>query len=294
MIPLIPGWSTEALPHGVFMTHPEGKAVATIAYRERARPLLRLGAMVRSILARTTGWSATKVLAHERLETIEGEHAALVTIAGIQDGVPAQRDLGFTFGDDFVSSVGGLCFREAAFRDQSALVRELTRCDSHVLGIRRRRFEYDPPQGWQPVALPGQAVDWLAPEYPRQRVSLTVHAASPHPHLDNTKIDTLPDYNVQRGHPGTTRRTLNSLSFNGITGAIEEIGHVAPGGGEAVRRVALLRDARYVYPLEISWVQGAGSDAHAETFLRVVNSVRPVPAPTRGEALVGLITHWLD
>jgi hypothetical protein len=223
MIPLVPGWSTEALPHGVFMTHPEGKAVATIAYRERARPLLRLGAMVRSILARTPGWAATKVASHERLETIEGEHAALVTLAGTQDGVPAQRDLGFTFGDDFVSSVGGLCFREAAFRDQTTLVRELTRYDSHVLGIRRRRFEYDPPAGWQPVSLPGQAVDWLAPEYPRQRVSLTVHAASPHALVDNTSLDAVQDFMVNSTFFGSIGETAT-----GVGGAVSD----AVGGPE--------------------------------------------------------------
>ena len=109
MIPAVRGWATEALPHGILMTHPGGKQVATIAYRERARPLLPVGPLLHNVLARTPRWVTERVGPVERLVTHDGEHGALVTVTGTQDGAPAHRDFGFVFGDDFFSSVGGLC-----------------------------------------------------------------------------------------------------------------------------------------------------------------------------------------
>ncbi len=295
MIPALVGWTTEALPQGVLMTHPAGKQVATIAYRDRARPLLRLGAILADILSRTPRWSTQGIGQPERLVTHDGEHAALVTVRGTQDGAPAQRDLGFVFGDDFFSSVGGLCFVAAAHAELTSLVRDLTRWNMHYLGVRRRRFEYDPPPGWQPVPLPGLAVEWLAPEFPRDRTNLTVHAASPHAIVEGTSFDAVEAYLEQMGHRLTMRKTLKPFEVEGLQGAVEELHASPPEGGTSVRRVAMLRDKRYVYPLELFSARPLASEhPHWRVFQTVLESVRPIPPPTRAEAIGGLVTHWLE
>src|SRR5262249_48466528 len=146
---------------------------------ERVRPLGRIGALVREHLAaepQFTDWVLPD--AAERLVTTEGEHAALVTLRGRERGAPAQRDLGFVFGDDFYAAVLGQCFDEARFGELTAKVRGLILADSHALGVRRRRFEYAPPPDWEPI-VENLVTDWYPPGYPAEGVILTVFAANP-------------------------------------------------------------------------------------------------------------------
>jgi hypothetical protein len=290
MIPTVVGWSVDALPMGIHMTHPLGPKVATISYRERARPLLRVGAIVRDILARTPRWVTEQIGSPERLVTVDGEHAALVTVLGKQDGLEAQRDLGFVFGDDFFSSVGGLCFVPELRAELTGLVRDLTRADTHYLGVRRRRFEYDPPEGWNPVATTGFAVDWLAPEFPRDRTTLTVYAACPQKVAKEISFQTFDSFLEESGQPVKSRRTVETVELQGLSGQIVE-----SVSERLVRRIALLRDATYVYPIGISTASPLPHDhPHWDVLAKLVRSAKPIPEASGEKPVSGLITHWVD
>jgi hypothetical protein len=295
MIPTLVGWSLEALPHGVAMTHPEGSCVATVLYRERARPLRRLGAVVAEILGRTPGWVTGRMGPVERLVTNDGEHAALLTVWGSQGGAPAQRDLGVIFGDAFFSSVGGLCLRPSLQQELTALVRDLVRHDSHLLGVRRRRILYDPPPGWEPVPRPRLAMEWLAPGYPLDPMTLTVHAAVPHTLVPGVSVERLASYLTALGAALVERRQVERLNVRGLEGWTEELRTSHPRLGEDVRLVTLLRDERYSYAAELwSAADAPGRQAAGPILRAVVASFQPVPPPTRGEALKVLVDHWLD
>lgn len=295
MIPTIAGWTTEAIPQGIVMLHPGGKQIATIAYRERVRPLRRLGAIVDEILRRAPHWKTETVGVAERLQTYDGEHAALITVLGSDAGRPAQRDLGVVFADDFYSSVGALCLAEAFRPEITSVVRELTRADTHALGVRRRRFEYGPPAGWQPLPMTGFAVQWLAPEFGRDGTKITVYAACPHQIVEGASFDAIESYLGESGQALRSRKTIEQLEVQGLTGSSEELRTTLGDGSPTTRRVILLRDARYLYPVEMVTSLDLPADhEHLQTLQRLVQSIRPVPPPTRGEAIGGLVHHWLD
>jgi hypothetical protein len=295
MIPSLVGWTTETLPQGVALTHPGGRHIAVIHYRERARPLRRLGQLLAEILPRLPGWATDKIGEPERLLTFDGEHAALVTIAGRQDGEPAQRDLGVVFGDDFFSAVGGLCRPEALRPEVTRLVRELTRRDTHALGIRRRRFEYEVPPGWSPVALPGFAVQWLAPGFPRDRTTLKIFAALPHRVGEGLTMEDFVRSVEAAGHTIRARRVVQQLDVRGLAGAVEEIHPARKDELPAACRLAILRDERYLYALEMWSARELADDhPHWATFRDVLASIVPVPPPSASEAAAGIVSFWLD
>src|SRR5688572_24707992 len=120
---------------------PGGPARGGIRYLERARPLAPLRQLVRAQLDDPV-FTVTAVGPLERFATVEGEHAALVTVSGLLDGRPAQRDLGFVLLDDCYARAGGLCLVPDEFARFTELVRTLVRGDVHLAGERRRWFEY--------------------------------------------------------------------------------------------------------------------------------------------------------
>jgi hypothetical protein len=292
MIPTPGGWTAERLALGVVMYPPTGHKVASNSYRERARPLLRLGLLVRDVLKLTPHWVTTRVGEPERLETQEGEYAALVTVAGTQNGEPAQRDLGFVFGDDFYSSIGGLCRKESLYRTMTETVRELVRQDSHGLGVRRRPLEYAPPAGWQPVPLTGFAVDWLAPGYPLDSTNLTVYAASPHHNTTTISLETLIESWVRMGGTIVSRRNVTEIQADRCKGNLDEVVITGPSGARRTCRVAILRDSLYVYPFEMWSARLTGY--HDEILKETLASIRPVPAPSAAAAAQVALDHWLE
>ncbi len=300
MIPTLAGWAAELLPRGVVFTHPDGPDVARVFYAERVRPLRRLGPLVRGIVATTPGFVATAWGAPERLVTADGEHAAAITVIGTQHGRPAQRDFGFVFGDDFFSSIGGLCLRPGIEDELGAVVRDLTRRDVHALGVRRRRFEYAAPGGWQPLAQ-RLAVQWLPPGYPANQSWLVVYPANPIAIVDAaatplTVIDNAFAYLDEIGYAVEAKGELEEFVVTtGLRGHRQRVrARRREGAGVLVLEVAILCDARYAYVVEF-WCHDPvrWAEQHA-AFESVVASIVPVPVPMRLAGSGQAFTHWMD
>jgi hypothetical protein len=289
VIPPILGWRMDLLPNGAAFTHPDGSQVGTIHYRSRARPVQRIGGLVRHILAHTPGFTADSISAPERLLTLDGEHAGLVTVTGRQNDVPAQRDLGFVFADDWFSSVGGLCLADELRPRFTALVRELTTLDVHVLGVRRRRFEYQPPPGWQPLAH-DLVTEWLPPDYPSNLTTLTVFAANP-TDLVQTPTQEVIVAGLERAGYRVERSAQTTLTTDsGLPGTRHVV--ELTKARRVFRDMVQLRDDRYVYPLELNSADERRWPAHQDIFAQLVRSIRPVPPPSRKEMTAVLMSHW--
>src|SRR5207253_1767093 len=112
MIVIPRGWAVVNELETIELVHPEGRDVATIEYRERVRPLVKAGALIRRLLAEQPAFACDGLPdCVERMTTAEGEYAAFVTLPGRERGQPAQRDVGFVFGDDFYARIAAVCHR---------------------------------------------------------------------------------------------------------------------------------------------------------------------------------------
>jgi len=272
------GWRSEAELEGLVAIHPAGREVAVLEYRERMRPLRKAGALLAELDPRATLASPI-----ERLVTAEGEYAAFATLTA--PGL--QRDVGFVFGDDFYARISAVTRSAEHFAEMTKLVRELVSSDVQMLGVRRRRYEYTPPRGWQPLAR-GFVTDWLAPGYPGNVASLTVYPALP---VEYAPAELLASMLVPRvaGSEVVTEKTSPLGLANGLAGDLGE-SIVAVDGRRIVTLACVLRDRRYAYPLEAT----LGDDAALRAELdRVIASVQPIPQPA-STAASATPSFWVE
>jgi len=286
MIALPPGWHVAHSLDALELVHPEGQDVAAIEYRECVRPLARAGDWVRRALARMPAFSWSELPdTVERLVTVEGEYAALATVAGTS----AQADIGVVFGDDYYAQVSALCFRGDEFANMTALVRRLVTGDSHALGVRRRRFEYSPPVGWQPLVR-RYITEWLPPGFPNDSLHLTAYPATPK-RLERAELAKL----LLGRAVVDSERTAPLALPSGLTGDSFEA-HYRRDGERYARLAAIFDDDRYTYALEAIAGGDAPLAAHRDELDRVFASVQPIPPEQDAETApyIAWLAHWAD
>jgi hypothetical protein len=270
------GWGVISELDSIGFVHPHGRDAAVLEYRERVRPLVKLGSLVRRFLAeRPTLRCDALPDCGDRLTTAEGEYAAQVTLACVDDGRPAQCNLGIVFGDDFYARLAAICYRVELYEEVTRVVRELVVGDTHQLGMRRRRFEYSPPRGWQPI-VHGFVTDWFAPNYPRDAVQLTVYPANL---LATMSARPLVRLLIGEGPARVEREAIVPLSLS--TGLVGELAAVALALGERRRfkLCAVLHDSRFSYALAATALEEGQLAAHRTELERVIDSVQPIPNP---------------
>lgn len=282
MIPCPFRWRPELVRDGLVLVHPNGAESGTIVYSDRMRPLARVGDLVRSALARTPAFRVESMSPVERLVTREGEHAAALTILGLQRGVPVQRDLGFVFGDDFYAQISGLCTNVAARPELAALVRELTRQDSQVLGLRRRRFEYTPPRGWQPIPH-SLATEWIAPDFPGNRAWIMVYPANPVTLVPEATLAASVQYLRHLGYE-VEEREPESLRVGPLVGHSQIVSaKLATEPAPMLREIVRLASETFSYTLELSnYAPHTWTDTR-NVFRSLIDSIEPIPHPDRHE-----------
>jgi hypothetical protein len=293
MIATPPGWRIVDRFDRLELEHPRGRDVAMIEYRERLRPLRKVGALLREALAGAPDFTPAALPdSVERTVTDEGEYGALATVRGTARGHSVQRDVGFLFGDDFYARISAVCHDPALCSQITELVRELVTTDVHALGIRRRRFDYAPPRTWQPLAR-AFVTDWLAPGYPRDPVSLTAYAAIPLPLLPPQFLRALLGGDQAQL---TNERVASVALANGLTGEIAEA--TSAVGERRVEKVCcLLRDGRFAYVLDATAVGESRIARHRDVLAGVFASVQPIPNPCdelRTRAGVAAHAFWTE
>jgi hypothetical protein len=259
----------------VLLTPPEGSAAGGILYRERLRPLLPIEQLVKELNARHPDFMSPTVVAEERLITFEGEYAALVTVRGTLGGGEAQRDLGFVLGDDFYCLVSSLAFGTARFAEASQLARALVVHDRQALGVRRRRFLYDPPPGYAGTPH-GFLIDWRAPD-----AVISVWPANPRDGSDaKSALDALiSDERAQGFELHAVAGPDELASRHGLAGFAWEIVGRFPGRPISYRDIVIFEDQRFLYVLRLEALDPATRPAHRQAFAQVARSAQPIPLP---------------
>ncbi len=279
MISKPPDWTLLPGTDHYTLIAPEGPTAAAIRYVERVRPLRRMGDIVADWLRRHKKLENARVGTPERLITVEGEYAGFVTIAGEFDGAPAETSIGVVFGDDFYSRIEGFAIRAEQFERIRTMVRELTENDRHVLGARRRRYIYAPPDGWQPL-IRGFITDWICPSFPRKWALVTVHPATPlgsGVEADQLDVADVIGRAVERGFEVEASAPPTQVETGGGLSAVlvEIVGRQA--GTRALRSLVALSDSRYVYTMELTARTEDAWPDHREAFAEFWRSVEPIP-----------------
>ena len=256
---------------------PTGAESGAIRYDERKAPLLRASAILHEQLEQDRAFVIDRAGTWERMLTIEGEHAAAITIVGAVDGRPIQRDFGIVFLDDAYALTGGYCLDPESFALFATTVRELARGDAHLLGIRRRRFEYTAPEGWQARAR-GFVAQWFPRDYPTERARITVWPALPSSALSAEAF-------VDRvAGEATAHKTREACTIDELRGY-----QLVMENGAARCRVIVVEDDRYTYGMRLD----ATTHVHDGAFEALARSMRPVPRPAR-EAPPTFAAHWVE
>lgn len=286
MIPAPVGWAVEYLPDALTFTHPRGR-VAQLFYRERAGRPRRMGTLAREILA---GWPRLTLHsfgAIERITSLEGELAALVTATCEQAGQPVFVVFGFIFTDDFVTSLTAIGREEQLRSELVSLVRDTLRRDNLALGIRRRRFDYQPPVGWQPIVR-GLATEWIPPDFPAHDARLVVYPANPIPICGRATFTDLHRFFEQEGWTVTSvgeievRRTPHGLQVESQI-IVASLTH---GPIRSVRFV-VATDVSYQYIVELRRI-GTSDPTDDITLHTLVDSIPSLGPSTTSAAMLAL------
>jgi hypothetical protein len=287
VIPVPRDWTVSDLSRGFLLVHPGGNDVAAIRYRERAGAPRRLRILVDELLASIPGLGVHTIAPVQRFVTDDGELAAMVSIDTADTTGVLHLHAAYVFTDDFYSMVVGYT------RDRSLevreLVRELAQRDNHALGIRRRRFEYEPPPGWQPLPR-GLSTAWIPADYPDHDTRVLVYPANPtalvgraafgeaHAQLEASGWVVI---DAMAPRSGTTRGTLVFEAQDLVC---------RRHGVTRLHRVVVARDSVYQYPLEL--YSARNNDEDRAVLDAVLDSIKPFAAPiTNTPALGG---YWVD
>ncbi|MFN0246647.1 MAG: hypothetical protein ACKV2T_07045 [Kofleriaceae bacterium] len=288
MIPIPSGWTLEHLPEAIMLVHPRGKDVARIHYKERAGRPRRIDLLAREIVSGWPNLSVNSFGAVDRFVTNEGEVAALVGGSGTLGNRPIQLELGFVLTDDFYTSSMATTFDPSIAVEVHGALREAMQHDSLVLGLRRRRFQYLPPVGWQPIRR-SLMVEWIPPDYPAHETSIVVYPASPvsigrasfdgvHTYLEGMGSSVISVSPVEKG-----------TSARGVTFEQQDVVFQRPKQPIRKTRFVVMGDMQYQYLLELRIVTATDADGDKAVLRTLVDSVVPF-----SPIVTSAIQHWID
>ena len=294
MIPSLPGWLRKHSETGLLLYPRDDESAGTISYTERLRPVLPVRQLVAAFLAQHPQLRDPKPGQVVPLITAEGEYGALTSVATQLDDRPAQLDFGFVFGDDFYSQVCGLSTKPDQFARFRETVDTLTFRDAHMLGIRRRRFLYDPPRDWQGHQV-GFLSNFFPTDYPDNAGSITVWPASPvNGESPRSLFAAMLAEDVANGFEQKELAGPDNITNPaGLSGCAWGITGRFNGGPLVFRDIAIFADDRFIYPLRLETLKAEQWPAHRRIFAEVVHSVQPIPRPNEAmKAGSGLLDLW--
>lgn len=275
MLPRLPGWTHTVDGDALLLVPPGGPEWGAVRYRERVRPLVRMAEVVKT-MPPPAGLLVRSVSPPESLFTAEGEFAALCEMSAEVMGRPVRRAVGVVLGDDYYASFDGVGLRSEQPSWIVDTVRELVRADRHYLGVRRRRYFFEPPKELQGLERVPLHAYYYPPAYPRDPTLLVLHPALPRtlaPTHDLWQlfqpIDLPPVRSASEVMPATTPR---------MAGEAWECRYVLPSGAERIRDVIVLSDDLYLYPLSLDSPPPL-LERNRQVANRLLQSIQPLPRP---------------
>jgi hypothetical protein len=291
------GWSRKWMADGFMLFPPQGRGVGGLRVQDRLRPVRTVRSLVDQAVREGGAFISDITIGPlKRIATMEGEYGALITLGGRRkaDGVPVERTLGLVYAEDFYSRVDGIMQLEAEFESFRARVATITRNLSLGLGaLRRRRFIYRPPEGWQGIGRTFRS-DWIPRDYPRDHAMIQVFHAKPFADAPKPQIafERMMREDLGYGLEVEPHEPAEPLTnAHGLVGELTSIAGRYSGGPRLHFDLAVLADPRFLYILRLETADG-GLEEHRKVFRQVVDSVRPLPGPIEVHDTAAS-THWV-
>ena len=283
------GWTRHPMADGFILVPPGGLAAGPIRLREKL-PLRPLRAFVDDALREGGAEiaSAARIGPLSRFITLEGESAGQVTVVfALPGGETLERSFALVAGEDMCALIEGATARPEDFARYRQAIRDLA--ESYYLGLgelRRRRFEYAPPPGWEGLARPYVTV-WYAPGFPRTAAFISVFEARPRA---GTSVE-VEDRSLSIENSLVDARLAEPLSLpGGLEGRLERGSGVQDGKQIHVLR-ARVGDGRFDYLVQLNAAEDALPAARA-AFDALLASIEPIPRPAGAPS--AHLLHWLD
>jgi hypothetical protein len=295
MAPSFSGWSRRFLADGLMLYPPAGRALGGIRIQDRVRPLIGIRTLVDQLISASAGFLAQTTLRPlERLVTLDGEYAAVVTVAArrVADGRPVERTLAMIFAEDHYTRVDGVIQDPTEFEAFGERVRDLVRHLSVGLGWqRRRRFLHALPSGWTGVART-YSTEWYPASYPRDDGVMTVFHAKPLAVAASQTFERMLREDLSGGlvEDGIDP-PVPAVNDHGLAGEVTVRSGVYAGQGRRHFHQAALLDHRFLYLVRLETGDAQRAE-HVAALDALVRSIQPLPLAQQ-ESEEPAVTHWL-
>jgi hypothetical protein len=297
MIPIPAGWRHHHGAHLVSLYPPGGGG--RIRYYERL-PLARASAVVARVLGDDPAFRVTAVGKTEPYLTGEGEHGLFVPLQGVRDHGRVARSIAIVHTDEFAAALDTLVVAPERHAELELKSRELMVEMSFGLGVRRRRFVYQPPPGWW--AMPsGLIATWYPPRYPRERANIAVHPAEPRAEFTWAETEAA-EYqeSASAGLQDPSAMVVTPIAAPWpFQGRCFRVTGQSSARRPVLREIVLLWRAPYVYQLRLDTALVERRDELHAVLLRIAESARALPAaatrqitPAAGSSLSA--GHWVE
>jgi hypothetical protein len=287
VIALPPSWRrTSSVGADVFAS--PDRAIQ-IRYRSRIAPLRRAAAVIDEALAALPEWHTEQTAPRERFVTREGEHAFGAPATGTWLGQPARRYIAAIYGDDFYDVLDAIALGD---RPIVAPARELAQTAMLRLGIRRRRYFYEPPPGWHGHAT-GLAASWFPPLFPARPTTIVVYPANPTNERPHTIYDAMVAQHAAEG--SEVRELEHPMPFvarSGLEGMHWRFALVAPGAVPIARDLVVFARKPYTYALQLDSLHQLDFDL-CSVFLALAASVEPVGVGAATSSDSSVFSHYV-
>lgn len=265
------------------------RPVGQLHYREVYGPLRPMRKIVEDRLAKQPIPMTSIVKIHNpvRFMTFEGEHCATVRIeceaseALVKKGAVADpealpkrlmlRMMGVTFADHFTTLLDGVSLVPEHFDEFGRVVTYLTESTTLMLGMRRRRYFYKRPIGWQALATPFTA-RYIPADYPHNLAMITMYAALPAEGISHWFLESILSDMRDRGGAVTRVGQPETISFAGMGGN----SWVIESEKDRMRKhvAVVLRDKHYIYRARLD--HGPTNEDGPRMFEAMLASIEPI------------------
>jgi hypothetical protein len=290
------GWRQSFGAHIVTLHPPTGGG--RIRYHERL-PVRGLLATVRALVGADPSYRMETVGKSVPVVTEEGEHGVIVPLRGLHAGLPVARLLGIVMTDEVFAALDTLILLRTQLALLERVSRELLLGLSLGLGVRRRRFHYQPPPGWQ--AIPnGLVATWIPPGFPDDTTTIAVFPANPRGEAPAALMQALLRREAAAGFAlDGDVEAWPFASDEGLEGQRFHFAGASPRHPRVEHDVVIYAAGAYRYVLRLETARP--SEAHSETFLALARSAEPVPVPGKrvggfadDRAVTSLTTIWAE